>query len=148
MGGLQQNLKNNLKIYFAWRNSPPDVISHLPLLLDVAEKLKTKVHTDNWLPPSVLSCRLNHSSSVDRRVPDSRKSSTVWIRQHDKVKYHNKKILHCVRKLIKNWDKEAWKGLNFLNRIILRLSGGILWITAEFFYDCNFWWVGCNQVTQ
>jgi hypothetical protein len=47
-------------------------------------KKPTEVHTDNGLSPSVLSGRVNHSSSRDRRVPWLRKSSMVWIWQHDK----------------------------------------------------------------
>jgi hypothetical protein len=44
----------------------------------------------------------NRSSSGDRRVPLSRQSSTLWIWQHDKRTADNKKILNCVRKLMKN----------------------------------------------
>jgi hypothetical protein len=61
----------------------------------------------------VLSGRVNHSSSGDRRVPQSRKSSMAWIWQHDKRTYENKIILNCVRKLMKNkLEKEAEKSQN------------------------------------
>jgi len=33
------------------------------------EKIKTEVHTDSRLPPSVLSGRASHSRSGDMRVP-------------------------------------------------------------------------------
>ncbi len=39
------------------------------LLLAVVKMPKTEVHTDNGLPPSVLSGRVNCSSSGDIRVP-------------------------------------------------------------------------------
>jgi hypothetical protein len=45
---------------------------------------------------------VSHSSSGDRRVPWLRKSSTVWIWQHDKRADDYKIILNCVRKLMKN----------------------------------------------
>jgi len=51
----------------------------------MAEKPKTEVHTDNGLPPSVLSDRVSRSSSGDRIVPWFRESSMVWIWQHDKM---------------------------------------------------------------
>jgi hypothetical protein len=51
----------------------------------MADKPKTEVHTDNGLPPSVLSDRVSHSSSGDRRVPWFRESSMVWIWQHDEM---------------------------------------------------------------
>ncbi len=54
-----------------------------PLLLAMVKEPKTEVHTDNGLPLSVLSGRVSHSSSGDRRVPWLRKS-LVWIWQHDK----------------------------------------------------------------
>ncbi len=38
-----------------------------------------EVHTDNALPPSVLSGRVSHSSSEDTKVPWSKKSQMVWI---------------------------------------------------------------------
>jgi hypothetical protein len=57
----------------------------MPLLLAMAEKPKTEVHTDNELPPSVLSGRVSHSSSGDRRVPWLRKSLMVWKWQHDSM---------------------------------------------------------------
>jgi hypothetical protein len=74
----------------------------------MVEKPKTEMHTDNGLPPSVLSGRVSCFSSGDRRVLWLRKSSTVWIWQHDKI------ILNCVRKMMKNKsDKEAGKGPSF-----------------------------------
>ena len=42
----------------------------------------TLSYTFNGLSPSVLSGRVSHSSSGDRRVPWLRKSSMVWIWQH------------------------------------------------------------------
>jgi hypothetical protein len=43
-----------------------------------------------------------------------RKSSTVWIWQHDKRTDDYKIMLNCVRKLMKNKsEKEAEKGQNF-----------------------------------
>ncbi len=42
---------------------PPDVVSHKPLLLAMVEKPKIEVHTDNRLPPSVLSVRVSRASS-------------------------------------------------------------------------------------
>ncbi len=41
---------------------------------------ETEAHPDNRQPPSVLSGRVSHSSSEDRRVQWSRKLSTVWVR--------------------------------------------------------------------
>ena len=57
----------------------------------------------------MLTGKVGHSSSRDRRVPQSRKSSMVWIWQHDKrTDDDNKIILNCVRKLMKNKsEKEA-----------------------------------------
>ncbi len=52
--------------YSAWRILPPDVITCLPLLLVMVEKPKTEVHTDNGLPPSVLSDWVSHSTHRDR----------------------------------------------------------------------------------
>ncbi len=57
----------------------------MPLLLVMVEKPKTEVHTDNILPPSVLSGRVSHSSSIDRRVPCLRRSLMVRILQHDSM---------------------------------------------------------------
>ncbi len=44
-----------------------------------------------------LSGRVSHSSSGDRRIPQFRKSSMVWIWQHDKRTDDYKIILNCVR---------------------------------------------------
>jgi hypothetical protein len=60
---------------------------------------KTEVHTDNGLPPSVLSGRVSHSSSGDRRVPWMRKSSMVWIWQHDKRTDDYKIMLNLCKKI-------------------------------------------------
>jgi hypothetical protein len=68
----------------------------------MADKHKTEAHTDNGPSPSVLSGRLDHPISGDRRVPQLRKSLKVWIWHHGKRKDVNKKILNCMRKLIKN----------------------------------------------
>ncbi len=58
----------------------------------MAEKPKTEVHTDNELPPSVLSGRVSFSSLRGRSIP-----LMVWIWQHDKkTEDYNKIILHCV----------------------------------------------------
>jgi hypothetical protein len=74
----------------------------------------TKVHTDNGIPPSVLSGRVSHSSSGDRRVPWLRKYSTVWIWQHGKRTDDYKIRLNCLRKLMKNKsEKGAGKGPSF-----------------------------------
>jgi hypothetical protein len=81
----------------------------------MVEKPKTEVQSDNGLPPSVLSGRASCSTSGDRRVPHLRKSSTVWIWQHDKRTDDCKIILNCVRKLMKDKsDKDAGKGPNLL----------------------------------
>jgi hypothetical protein len=81
----------------------------------MVQKPKTEVHVDNGLPPSVLSGRVSNSSSRDRRVPWLRKSSMVWIWQHDKRTDDYKIISNCVRKLMKNKksEKEAGKGPSF-----------------------------------
>ncbi len=51
-----------------------------------------------------------------------RKSSTVWIRQHDKQTDDYKIILNCVRKLMKNKsEKEARKGLERITRCKLTI---------------------------
>jgi hypothetical protein len=72
------------------------------------------VHTDNGLPPSVLSGRVSHSSFGDRTVPWLRKSSAVWIWQHDKRTDYYMILLNCVRKLMKNnAEKEAGKDPSF-----------------------------------
>jgi hypothetical protein len=63
------------------------------------EKPKTEVHTDIGLVSSVLSDRESHSSSGDRRVPWLRKSSTVWIFQHDKRTDDYKIILNLRKKI-------------------------------------------------
>ncbi len=82
-------------------------------LLDLLEKPKTEVHTDNGLPPSVLFGRVIHSSSGDRRVPLLRKPSMVWIWQHDKRTDDYKIILNCVRKLMKNKsEKKVGKAID------------------------------------
>jgi len=65
----------------------------------MVEKPKTEVHTDNGLPPSVLSGRVSCSSSGDRRVPWLRKSSMVWIWQHDKRTDDYKIILNLCKKI-------------------------------------------------
>ncbi len=62
---------------------------------------------------------MNRSSSGDRRVPHSRKSSMAWIWQHDKRTDENKIILNCVRKLMKNkLEKEAEKSQNLKKKIL------------------------------
>jgi hypothetical protein len=71
-------VRNALELITAMKKKTSSyVISHQPLHLAMAEKPKTQVHTDNGLPPSVLSGRVSHSSSGDRRVPWLRKSSMV-----------------------------------------------------------------------
>ncbi len=65
----------------------------------MVEKPKAEVHTDNRLPPSVLSGRVCHSSSGDRRVPWLRKSSMVLIWQHDKRTDDYKMILNLCKKI-------------------------------------------------
>jgi hypothetical protein len=48
-----------------------------------------------------------------------RKSSRVWIWQHDKRTDHYKIILNCVRKLMKNKsEKEARKGPSFKKKFV------------------------------
>jgi len=80
----------------------------------MVEKAKTDAHTDNRPTPSVLSGRVSHSSSGDKRVLWSSKSLTAWIWQHDKWIDDNEIILNCVRKLIKKLiRKEARKGPSF-----------------------------------
>ncbi len=68
----------------------------------MVEKPKTEVHTDNGLPPSVLSGRVSCSRSRDKRVPQLRKSSAVWIWQNGKSTGDYKIKLNCVRKLMTN----------------------------------------------
>jgi hypothetical protein len=83
----------------------------------MVEKLTTEVHADNRLPPSVPSGRVSCSSSGDKKVPHLRKSSTVWIWQHDKRTDDCKIILNCVRKLMKiKSDKDARKDPNFFKK--------------------------------
>jgi hypothetical protein len=65
----------------------------------MVEKPKTEVYTDNGLPPSVLSGRVSHSSSGDRRVPWLRKSSMVCIWQHDKRTDDYKILLNLCKKI-------------------------------------------------
>jgi hypothetical protein len=65
----------------------------------MAEKPNTEVPTDNGLAPSVISGRVSHSTSGDRRVPWLRKSSMVWIWQHDKRTDDNKIILNLCKKI-------------------------------------------------
>ncbi len=77
----------------------------------MVEEPKTEVHTNNRLPPSVLSGRVSHSCSGDRRVPWLWISSMVWIWQHDKRIDDYKIKLNCVRKLMKNKsEKDVGKG--------------------------------------
>jgi hypothetical protein len=59
----------------------------------------TEVHTDNRPPPSVLSGRVSRSSSGDRKVPWLRKSSILWIWQHDKRTDDYKIILILCNKI-------------------------------------------------
>ncbi len=65
----------------------------------MVKKPKTEAHTDNILPPSVLSGRVSHSISGDRRVPWLSKSSMVWIRQHDKTTDDYKMMLNVCKKI-------------------------------------------------
>ncbi len=56
----------------------------------------------------MLPGRVSHSGSGERRVPYLRKSSMVWIWQHDKRTDDYKIILNCARNLMKNkWEKEG-----------------------------------------
>jgi hypothetical protein len=64
----------------------------------MVEEPKTEVNTDNGLH----SGRVSRSSSGDKRVPWLRKSTMVWIWQHDKRTDDYKIIFNCVRKLMKN----------------------------------------------
>jgi hypothetical protein len=83
----------------------------------MVEKPKTEVDTDNGLPPSVLSGSVSHSSSGDRTVPWFRKSSMVWIWQHDKRTDDYKIILNLCKKIDENKsEKEAGKGPIFLKK--------------------------------
>ncbi len=61
-----------------------------------------QLHTDNILPPSLLSGRVSCSNSGDRIVPYLRKSSVVQMQQYDKRTDDNKIILNCVRKFMRN----------------------------------------------
>ncbi len=74
-------------------------------LLAMAEKPKTEVHTDNGLPPSAFSGRVSCSSSGDRRVPGFRKSSMLWIWQHDKRTDDYKIMLNLSIKIDENKKK-------------------------------------------
>jgi len=65
----------------------------------MVEKPKPEAHTDNRLPFSVLSGRVSHSSSGHRRVPWIRKSSMVWIWQHDKRTDDYKIMLNLCKKI-------------------------------------------------
>jgi hypothetical protein len=62
---------------------------------------------------------VSHSSSGYRRVPLLRKSSTVWIWQHDKRADDNKMVLNCARKLLKNeLEKEVGKCSNLTKMLL------------------------------
>jgi hypothetical protein len=62
----------------------------------------------------MLSGRVSHSSSGDRRVPWLRKSSTVWIWQPDKRTDDYKMIFNLCKKIDENKsEKVAGKGPNF-----------------------------------
>jgi hypothetical protein len=75
--------------------------------------LKINIIPDNGLPPSVLSGRVSHSSSGERRVPWLRKSSMVWICQHDKRTDDYNIILNLCKKIDENKsEKEAGRGPN------------------------------------
>ena len=76
----------------------------------MVKKPKTEVHTENGLPPSVLSGRVRHSSSRDKRVPQSRKLSMVWIWQHVKMTDDSGIILNFEKE---KYQKEVGKGPNF-----------------------------------
>ncbi len=65
----------------------------------MVKKPQTEVHTDNGLPPSVLSGRVCHSSSGDRRVPWLSKSSMVWIWQYYNRTDDCKIILNMCKKI-------------------------------------------------
>ncbi len=65
----------------------------------MVEKPKTEVRTDNGLPPSMLSGRVSHSSSGDRRVPWLRESIMVLIWHHDKRTDYYKIILNLCKKI-------------------------------------------------
>ncbi len=51
------------------------------------------MHTDNGVPPFVLSGRVSCSSSGDRTIPLSRKSQMAWIWQHGKRTVDDNNIL-------------------------------------------------------
>jgi hypothetical protein len=72
---------------------------YLPLAM--VKKLKSEMCANNGLPPSVLSGRVSRSSSGDRRVPWLRKTSMVWIWQHDKRTDEYKIILNLYMKIEK-----------------------------------------------
>jgi hypothetical protein len=65
----------------------------------MVEKPKTDADTDNGLPPSMLSGRVSCSNSGDRRVPWLRKSSIVWIWQHNKRTDDYKIIYNLCKKI-------------------------------------------------
>jgi hypothetical protein len=58
-----------------------------------------EVHTDIRLPSSMLSCRESHSSSGDRRVPQTIKLSMVWIWQRGKRTDDNKDKFELCQKI-------------------------------------------------
>jgi hypothetical protein len=71
----------------------------------------------------VLSGRVRHSSSGDRRVPWLRKSSMARTRQHDKKTNDYKIILNCVRKLMKtNQKKRLGKAKTFFKVSLFKPS--------------------------
>jgi hypothetical protein len=68
----------------------------------------------------VLSGRVRHSSSGDRRVPWLRKSSMARTRQHDKRTNDYKLILNLFKKSDeKTSEKETGKGQNLFKSFSL-----------------------------
>jgi hypothetical protein len=57
------------------------------------------IEMENHILTMELSGRVSHSSSGDKRVPWLRKSSMVWIWQHDKRTDDYKIILNLCKKI-------------------------------------------------
>ncbi len=74
----------------------------------MAEDSKMEVHTDNRLPPSVLSGRASHSISGDKessRIEEIINGVDMAARQEDRWQQHNIELCQKIDKKIKNEKK-------------------------------------------
>ncbi len=74
----------------------------------MAGEPNTDVHTDNRLPPSVLSGRVSHSSSGDKessRVEEIINGVDMAARQEDRWQQHNIELCQKIDKKNKNEKK-------------------------------------------